>query len=68
MSEKLIPLKLKYRQPGRVIKGRAGDPPEGTNVYQAGRFKSKSSNSGTKGANRGMESRLRPRRRSYGPF
>lgn len=40
-----IPLKLKYRSPGTLIKRAGIDPPEGTWVYTCGGG-SKSSNSG----------------------
>lgn len=44
------PLKLKYRNPGRLLKREKIDPPEGTWVYNAGRFHSKhGGNQGTKG-------------------
>lgn len=68
MSEMLIPLKLKYRNPAQRLLRRDGvDPPGGTLVYNAGRYQSKSSNSG--GNQRvSIESYLRPRRRVYGGF
>ena len=44
----IIPLKLKYRTPGRILH-RGWDPDGGTLVYEAGgRFTSKTNNSGKK--------------------
>jgi hypothetical protein len=60
----LIPLKAKYRIPGKIMH-RPFDPPEGTGVYSAGRFKSKTSNQGTKEKSKQS---LKPRQRSYGPW
>lgn len=59
----LIPLKAKYRIPGRILH-RPFDPPEGTGTYLAGGFGSKSSNQGKKKNGK----TLRPRRRAYGPW
>lgn len=58
-----IPLKLKNRNPGRLLH-RQFDPPEGTWTFVGGTYKSKTANSGT--ANKVKT--LRPRKRSYGPF
>lgn len=58
-----VPLKLKYRNPGRLLH-RQFDPPEGTWTFQGGTFKSKSSNQGTSS----KVKTLRPRKRAYGPF
>lgn len=59
-----IPLKLKHRNPDRRILHRPGDPPEGTLVFKAGRFGSKTQNAGK--AVKG--STIRPRKRAYGPW
>jgi hypothetical protein len=55
-----MPLKLKYRSSGKVLH-RGWDPPEGTRVYTAGRFKSKSANQGASKKVKGQT--LRPRRK-----
>ena len=60
-----IPLKAKYRIPGRILHRDGIDPPFWTGVYNAGRFKSKSSNAGTKGKS---GQTLKPRQRAYGPW
>jgi hypothetical protein len=60
-----IPLKAKYRIPGAILHRNGIDPPFGTGVYKAGRFKSKSSNSGSADKTR---STIRPRRKAYGPW
>lgn len=39
--EILIPLKAKYRLPGRLLRRSGIDPPEGTRVYSGGRFAAK---------------------------
>lgn len=62
----LIRLKAKYRIPGRVLHRNGIDPPEGTGVYSAGKFKSKTSNAGK--AEKGKGQILKPRRKSYGPW
>lgn len=60
----LIPLKAKYRIPGRLLKRAGIDPPEGTMVFNGGRFKATSSNQGKSDKVR----TLLPRRKSYGPW
>lgn len=57
--------KAKYRIPGRILYRAGIDPPFGTGVYNAGRFKSKSSNGAAK-EKKGQV--LVPRKRAYGPW
>lgn len=58
----IIPLKAKYRiEPNKLLKREHVDPPDGTRVYQAGRFKPKTSNAGkaVKGAPQGSGARMK---------
>lgn len=67
-----VPLKPKYRNSHRphignfrILHRDKIDPPEGTMVYNAGRFHSKVS--GNVG-NKGKIKTIAPRRKSYGPW
>jgi hypothetical protein len=64
MGEFLIPLKAKYRIPGRILHREGIDPPFGTGVYSGGRFKSRTENQGKASKVR----TLKPRQRAYGPW
>jgi hypothetical protein len=57
--------KLKYRNPNsRTLRRTNLDPADGTRVFQAGSYKSKTANQGTAS----KVKTLKPRRRAYGPF
>lgn len=61
----LIPLKLKYNNPNRrLLKRDKIDPPEGTWVFNGGRFTTKARSNAPKA----KASSIRPRRHAYGPW
>lgn len=60
-----IPLKLKYRTPGRFYRRNGIDPPEGTWAYQYDKHPSHSANSGKA---QKKQSGTGHRRRTYGPW
>lgn len=57
--------KAKYRRPGATLHRDKVDPPEGTNVYRAGRFHSRARTNNATGKKGKKSTTIGPRMRAY---